>query len=491
VLLVAVLAAAGCTETEFIEREVFNPPPDSVHGFLGYFNASDKLTACGNCHIGVQSEWENTVHADAYATLDNNPGAQPFCYTCHTVSENGNPVAEPAGWSVAEDPAYHDVQCESCHGPGLEHVQNPDASQPLVSLAVTIPLEDATNGCAECHSGTHHPFAEEWSQSGHATLHPSASTNPSCQPCHSGQGALRSWGVNVDYLEKNEASIPITCAVCHDPHDATNRGQLRLPVVASTVEEHLCSQCHNRRTVPDPNSSHGLAPHAPEAALLSGDAGWFPPGAIINEGQIVGSHGSEGNPTLCATCHVNQFEVVDPESGDHVFTVTGHLFTALPCVDAQGIPQIGTCEITTTARSFNGCTSSGCHATAQTAFSALTTALLEIQDRAADLLDVLIQVDPNLDGAGGEIDGAAQPFTVAEGAFFNLNLANFGAAEHSDPPTAETILGGAAHNPFLIRALLLASLQAVQDTYSVTPSGAHGYVDWNAELEALMGRLPQ
>jgi hypothetical protein len=24
-----------------------------------------------------------------------------------------------------------------------------------------------TNGCAECHSGTHHPFVEEWRMSRH------------------------------------------------------------------------------------------------------------------------------------------------------------------------------------------------------------------------------------------------------------------------------------------------------------------------------------
>ena len=489
-MVAGLVLLSGCEDTVFIERELFNPPSDSTHGFLGYFDQADNLTTCGNCHVGVQAEWENTAHADAYATLDASGGKQDFCVGCHAVSELGNPITEAAGWNLTQDTAYHDVQCESCHGPGFGHVSNPDASQPLVSLAVTVPIDQATNGCAECHAGNHHPFAEEWSQSGHAVVGFQA-TRDGCKDCHSGQGALTSWGINVDYLEKDSPdAIPITCAVCHDPHDATNVGQLRFPVQNTSVEGHLCSQCHDRRTVPDPNSSHGLAPHSPEAALLTGDAGWFAPGSVINAGQIVSSHGSEGNPSLCATCHVNKYEIADAETGDFLFTEVGHLFLAAPCVDAQGIPQTGSCEITTAARSFVGCTASGCHTTEQVAASAATTALLEISDRATDLLDVLTQVDANLDGAGGEIDAANPIFTVAEGAFFNYNLANFGAANEGDPPTNEALFGGAAHNPFLIRALLLSSLQAVQDTYNVTPAGAHEPVDWNAKISQLLSEMP-
>ena len=33
--------------------------------------------------------------------------------------------------------------------------------------------------------------------------------------------------------------------------------------------------------------------------------------AIIDRGQIVATHGSEANPGLCATCHVNALEVTD------------------------------------------------------------------------------------------------------------------------------------------------------------------------------------
>ncbi|MGI9628179.1 MAG: hypothetical protein ACR2QM_15205, partial [Longimicrobiales bacterium] len=131
------------------------------------------------------------------------------------MSELGNSVTGAAGHAALPEDRYHDVQCESCHGPGLTHVQDPDATQPFAGLAVGL---DLTTGCAECHQGTHHPFAEEWSQSGHALVGFAASRE-GCDGCHSGNGALDRWGIDADYIEKAAAeggdAIPITCGVCH------------------------------------------------------------------------------------------------------------------------------------------------------------------------------------------------------------------------------------------------------------------------------------
>jgi predicted CXXCH cytochrome family protein len=480
ILILFAWGLGGCDNSEkiFVERPFYEDPQEAALGFLGFDEEEDKLTVCGNCHVGQQSEWQGTAHGDAWETLQASGHAAEYCENCHTVGPNGNTTTD-GGWQATKESRYHDVQCESCHGPGQAHVSNPDASQPIASIAVgdLTNLDNATS-CAQCHQGTHHPFAEEWAQSGHGTVVAFAAGREECAGCHRGQGILKAWGVDDNYLEKDsDELLPITCAVCHDPHDARNEGQLRFSVNTTSLEENLCARCHDRRTVPDPNSSHGLEPHAPQAALLLGEAGWFPPNVNIDQGQIVGTHGSMANQRLCATCHVNRFEVTDEATGEFVFQVTGHLFTALPCVDAQGIPTPGPCEVTQEARSFSGCTTSGCHGNEGAAFSALTAAMARIERIANELYEALMIVDPNGEEEGGEIDPRNPIFTVAEGALFNYHLSQFG----------DDVISASVHNPFLIESLLIASLQAVEDTYGVSTSASKNL---EADLQAVLERVP-
>ena len=490
-LIIALVAGAtilsSCDDTVvFRDRELFEQPADSTHNFLGYFNTEDKLTTCGQCHVGKQAGWENTGHAEAWETLQANPAAQSFCEGCHTVSENGNALDIAAGYNLVADERYHDVQCESCHGPGLEHVLNPDApTKPLASALVGAAL---TDGCGDCHQDTHHPFVEEWEASPHALIVGFAAGREECAGCHNGKQALIRFGENANYIEKDsDEPLATTCIVCHDPHDATNEHQLRFPINTTSIEDHLCAQCHDRRTVPDATSSHGLEPHSPESALLVGDAGWFPPGANIDQGQIRGTHGSERNPGLCAACHLSSFTVTDAATGDHVFSATGHLFRPIPCLDEQGIPEPfeDTCGLSTTERSYEACTASGCHGDATAAFSALTAATTRIQRQADDLLAQLRTVDPNLDDAGGEIDPANPTFTAAEGAFFNYHLATFGGADFG----TNTVVGSTVHNPFLVEALLLGSQQAVEDEYGVAANPGGPAIDYDAQIQAVLARI--
>src|SRR4026208_2574043 len=125
---ISLRAMGACTDEKIVSQTLppFNPPPDSVSGFLGYFTVADKQTTCGNCHVGVQAEWAATNHASAWANLQASGHASSSCSNCHTVSQLGNSVGHPAGYATVPDSAYHDVQCESCHGPGFTHVQNPD-----------------------------------------------------------------------------------------------------------------------------------------------------------------------------------------------------------------------------------------------------------------------------------------------------------------------------------------------------------------------------
>ena len=469
------------TVTDTVTRDVYTSPPEAANGFLGYFDVEEGMTTCGNCHVGTEATWDDTRHANAWEGLQASGHAREFCEGCHTVTELGNAVTEASGHNAVPEERYYDVQCESCHGPGLDHVQNPDGSQPLASLQVGL---DLSTGCGECHQGSHHGFVDQWAQSNHAApwgeffpggvdAGAAAALRPSCQACHLGQGALAAWGVEGSYIEagadpSTEDRLAITCGVCHDPHGSSNQAMLRFPINVASAEQHLCARCHNRRTTPNPESSHGLHPHAPETALLQGDVGWIPPGAEINRGEIIATHGSEANPGLCATCHVASFEVTDQETGEFVFNATGHTFNAVPCVDADGVPTGGDCELSTDARTFEGCTASGCHGTQQAAFSALSTAATRIQDLSTELHDLLLQVDPGLEDAGGEIDPNDPTFTVAEGAFFNLATAEFPEGERVD--ARMVYAGSSAHNPFMMEQLLIASINAVEAEYGVSAS---------------------
>lgn len=492
----ALLATGACEDTKIIEveRPFFPEPPANAGGFLGFDEIEASLTVCGNCHVGQQAGWEGTAHADAWASLQASGSAQAFCEGCHSVSEQGNVASGQVGYAATQDPRYQDVQCESCHGPGAQHVANPDASAPFASLSVSFeagaaglsPAQDAEYGCADCHEGTHHPFVEEWSQSPHARVVEYPAGNPSCQGCHRGQNTLIAWGENADYIEKNSAEhLPVVCGVCHDPHEHNFEGQLRFPVDTPELEENLCARCHNRRTAPLATSSHGLEPHSPEAALLIGDAGWFPPGANIDQGQILGTHGTDLNPRSCATCHLPMFEVTDQSTGAFVFNTVGHLFRPIPCVDAQGIPQPFEvqCGFTTAERSFKACTGGACHGTEATAAAALLSAKADVERLVEDLRELLLEVDPNLEAPGGEIDPNNPTFTVAEGAFFNMELAEFGNEEFG----TDNVVGSTVHNPFLVRALLIASLNAVEEEYGIQASIA---ADWDAELREVLRRVP-
>jgi predicted CXXCH cytochrome family protein len=456
VVIVLTLAAAACTEERIVfrDRAPFNPPADAASGFLGYYDVATKQTTCGNCHIGVQLQWETTAHADAWRTLQASGNAQTFCEGCHSVSQNGNAINVAAGYNAVPDSTYHDVQCESCHGPGLTHVQEPGSSQPVPTLAVSSTAENGT--CAACHSGAHQPFTEEWEQSPHAqpvAYVVSRGTGAvDCIPCHTAQGVLAAWGVETRFVEQDDPiteHLGIVCAVCHDPHGSSNTAQLRFPIDVPSEENHLCMKCHHKRAEPEVESSTLRGPHSPEGPLLLGEgAGWFPPGFEVDSaiGRIAGTHGSEANPRLCATCHVARVTINDA-AGAFQFQATGHLFLAIPCVDSLGIPNANDCALG--QRTFQACTTSGCHGSQTAARSALITARARTEALVAEIDTLLTLVPPDENKRN---DGR---FTVADGAWFNARLGE--------------LPGSPIHNPFLIEYLLLASIDVLKSEYSLSP----------------------
>ncbi len=492
-LILFVVAACTSESIVFRDREPFNQPDQAAKGFLGYFTVSSQTTTCGNCHVGTQRDWKTTRHANAFATLEAlGSNAQPFCFSCHTVTDKGNAVQGPAGWDAVQDSVYRDVQCESCHGPGLSHVVEPDnrANWPLARAHIDV----ADASCADCHSGNHHPFAEEWAQSGHADVVGFASTRPDCASCHDGKSTLVAWGQQSNYIERDEPGVfPVTCSVCHDPHGSPNTAQLRFPIDSPDPEVNLCMKCHLRRAE---GANGATSPHAPQGAVLLGTAGYRPANFALDTLAILTSHASERNPKLCAGCHVNRFEVTDPASGNFLFQATGHLFRPVPCLDAQGIPTAdNSCAYTATARSFKGCTASGCHASEAIAAQRLTQNRAEIEVLVATLWvdgDGNGKIDPTpIDQGLLPTVKAQQPSaftkdditTPAEGGEFNARLA--GERNQSNTDNSKGV-----HNPFLAKALLSASINEVRATYGLPSPPANIQALIDASLAAVQTRQP-
>lgn len=113
--------------------------------------------ACGRCHKQEYGMWKKTAHAHAVETLkkadqDNNPN----CLLCHVTG-----YGHFNGFhSFEKTPGMTDVQCETCHGSGSDHVRFvrgdsvEDCERPSDNSYLSAPTEDR---CIACHTGKQDP----------------------------------------------------------------------------------------------------------------------------------------------------------------------------------------------------------------------------------------------------------------------------------------------------------------------------------------------
>jgi len=449
-------------------------------GFLGYSNLQAKLTVCGTCHEERQATWELTGHARAWEVLRNsNDPNKALCYEgCHRISGRGNTLGPGA---VTTGRRYEDVQCESCHGPGRRHMDDPTTVLPLASIAVGSNL---TAGCGECHTGIDQPYLELWERSGHANVPHQAEVlatgDPTCLQCHEGKAAIRDlFGKISNYREIDDGlPQPIVCAVCHNPMGSPNENNARAPL--DDEANHLCLQCHSHEAIPP--SPKG--PHGAQAKLLLGEnVGWIPPGYDSTFDNLKSENGTSHrwrNPRLCITCHMPKFTVTDPVSGERLFEAVGHSFEAIVCLDAQGIPTPGPCDIQ--ERYFSACSASGCHGTGEFArdfdFTPNRIRLNSQVDQLWDDIDgdgVIDATDGGLLpqvvalGDTSQLDVRDSVVTVPEGALWNAQVAHtddrpqwadgevFGIRFSASPTS-----GNGVHNPIFLNTLLNVTIEVLQ-----------------------------
>jgi len=107
--------------------------------------------SCKPCHEYEYEKWSGGAHAHAYATLER-VGSQfdPECVVCHVVGmkyESGFVSAEKTGH-------LKNVGCESCHGPGSEHISVTNWASPgsIGAGLGKLKTSGARLDCADCHT---------------------------------------------------------------------------------------------------------------------------------------------------------------------------------------------------------------------------------------------------------------------------------------------------------------------------------------------------
>lgn len=102
--------------------------------------------SCIGCHADPGTVWHGTRHSHAYATLEKVHKQYDLdCIRCHVIG-----VDAPGGVCRVDQVAGKtDVGCESCHGKGSLHADDPN-----VAIAVKKPAEPA---CLRCHTPENSP----------------------------------------------------------------------------------------------------------------------------------------------------------------------------------------------------------------------------------------------------------------------------------------------------------------------------------------------
>ena len=340
----------------------------------GTTDAQVTCVAChtGSIAPDMFTPFQATAHAGAMERkLDGQAGPSfaEACLQCHSVgyekaAANGgfDDLQAIAGWTfpstlqignylaLQQVPGLGQlagIQCENCHGPQGQPSGGPHTSSTGATPDTGARISFAIEVCASCHQES--PFHTKPGQlfgaphaslqvaQAEATVESRGTTAAHCGRCHSAQGfAQYARQLKLGYAGNltsdgqvasagNAATVasltklgltmatvePVTCAACHDPHDATNPHQVRLhdtiaalpnglTNVSGVGSGALCMACHNTR-----NGEHNdfvappaayTAPHvAAQTDVIFGFNAYFVPRSNPSSHLAV--------TDVCAGCH--------------------------------------------------------------------------------------------------------------------------------------------------------------------------------------------
>jgi hypothetical protein len=116
------------------------PSPASVHPQSQFAGAA----ACKDCHAAIYDAWERTKHSRALDKLQAGDRAGGKCIKCHVT---GTPEMIDA---QGAKPSFPNVQCESCHGAGVNHIEAAKTGDTVTDR----PKHTTEETCTKCHNDT-------------------------------------------------------------------------------------------------------------------------------------------------------------------------------------------------------------------------------------------------------------------------------------------------------------------------------------------------
>jgi peroxiredoxin len=116
--------------------------------------------ACKSCHAAEYETWSQNPHAGAAATLvAEDKGADADCLRCHTTGM-GSAGGFPSDAAAKDHADLARVGCESCHGPGGDHIVNEVKLGSIVSLGDKCDSCVILQICGSCHDDANDPGFE-------------------------------------------------------------------------------------------------------------------------------------------------------------------------------------------------------------------------------------------------------------------------------------------------------------------------------------------
>lgn len=177
------------------------------------------------------------------------------CLGCHEDQKKGYADTPHGRAAHPRSPAaIHG--CESCHGPGAKHIEDP-AVPGSIRRFDQIPASEASETCLTCHSRDAHAL---WQGSAHDIR------SVSCVTCHSVHD-FKSERAQLKNRTEAETCVSchrvqvqktlrfghmpvaegrMTCSSCHNPHGSMNERMLR---VGNWINE-SCVSCHTDKRGP-------------------------------------------------------------------------------------------------------------------------------------------------------------------------------------------------------------------------------------------------